>query len=181
MSTVVDGLYDRYQLIVDYLEEHGEVTFASDLRELQAKVILLAAASYFEDEVKSCILEFFTNASKGHGMVYEFVRKRALERQYHTLFDWDAKNVNVFWQLFGSEFRKYAENRLKADANLSEGAGAFVRIGSWRNSLVHNNYASFTLDSTAAEIYESYKKALVFLRRLPAVLAEFPAPPAVEG
>jgi hypothetical protein len=181
VSTVVDGLFDRYAQIVDYLDEHNEVTFASDLRALQAKVILLASASYFEDEVKACILKFFTDASSNHRMVYEFVRNKALERQYHTLFNWDAKNVNTFWRLFGDEFKKYAEERVNGDAELAEGAAAFIRIGSWRNSLVHTNYASFNLDSTAAEIYESYKKALVFVERLPAVLAEFPAQAPAES
>lgn len=180
MNTVVDGTFDKYNQIVDFLEARGEISFASDMRDLQAKVLLLSAASFFEAEVRSCIERFCSSVSNNHAILIEFVRNRALERQYHVLFDWEAKNANKFWSLFGADFKRYAEQRVKADVALADGVAAFLRIGAERNRLVHLNYAAFVLDSTAAEIYDLYKRAYVFAQNLETVLMEFTPGPGED-
>ncbi len=47
------------------------------------------------------------------------------------------------------------------------------RIGSERNRLVHEDFASYTLEKTTDEIYEAYRKGMTFLEVVPAKLRSY--------
>ena len=80
-------------------------------------------------------------------LVGEIVRNKAVSRQYHTWFQWNARNANSFYGLFGSDFRKFMKRKVRDD-NLGDSVRAFLELGNERNRLVHQDYGVFVLEKT---------------------------------
>lgn len=165
--TVVDRLYDEFNELISFLEKEDEVSFYNLAGENFTKVLLLAAASYFEDRLVKELLEFVSEVSKGNELLVKLVENKALRRQYHTFFSWDKNNANQFFGLFGDSFKSFMDNEVKTDDKLAEAIRAFLEIGRERNRLVHQNFGTVSLEKTAEEVYQSYKDALYFVESLP--------------
>lgn len=161
--TIVDRLHEEFQAIIGHLDRGAEPSLRSAADENFRKALLLAAASYFETRVVDSITVFVRGTPPAHELAAEFIRRKALNRQFHTLFDWDRNNANKFFGYFGERFREFMEGELKTDSALADGVGAFMEIGRERNRLVHQNYAAFPLEKTTEEIYELYQHARVFV------------------
>lgn len=93
-----------------------------------------------------------------------------IERQYHTLFDWESKNTNKFWGLFGEETKSKVKERLNSDDHLKATEQAFIELGRQRNLLVHENFAEYDVNTTVEEIYTKYKSACEFVSFIATVL-----------
>ena len=163
--TVVDSLYQDFQELMGKIDI-AEVSLQTTLRITFGKSLCIAAASYFEDVVKKQILEFVRQASPGHRSVYELVRIKITARQYHTLFNWDSDNASAFFGCFGEEFRRSMQQYVREHEDYRESIKEFMQIGRVRNSLVHQNYAQFSLEKTVEEIYASYKTGLLFVNSI---------------
>jgi hypothetical protein len=173
MSTIIDLVYNDNQTLIKFLEERGEISLKSSASESFRKSLLLAVASYFESVVQDAIREIVEVNLANARPLYEFVKNKAMARQYHTFFNWDARNANSFFGLFGGDFKDFMIAKVKDDSALEAGIKAFLQLGESRNELVHENFATFVLDKTAEEIYELYKKALRFVETFPLSLSEF--------
>jgi hypothetical protein len=171
IMTIVDRLHGDFHSLISYLDNAHEPSFRSTADESFRKSLLLAAASYFEDRVTACIVSFVHNHSQQNELLVSFVKEKALNRQYHTLFDWDRNNANKFFSLFGTSFKSFMQGELRKEPNLDKSVQAFLEIGRERNRLVHQNYASYSIEKTAEEIYELYKSALMFVELLSAHLS----------
>lgn len=177
MIDVIEALFGRYEEVRAFLLEQGEPTYASEVESIAPKVLLLASASYFESAVVGAVAGYFT-ARLGEGDIgEEFVRRKALERQYHALFDWTAANVNKFWSLFGPHFKTYAQAVVDADDQLREGVRAFLELGRLRNEMVHENYLTFALGKTSQEVVDLARLGNVFVARLVDLIDAYEAPP----
>jgi hypothetical protein len=172
--TSIDRLYQDNDALLGYLEHHGEASLKSVVETLFPKTLLLAAASYFEDQIKQSLKDFFGEQS--HDIVVQFLQNKAIERQYHTYFQWDKNNANNFFGLFGKEFKAFMTAEVNHDQAFKESIPAFLELGRLRNQLVHENFATFPLDKTAQEIYELYQQAALFVETFPHKLRTF-----VEG
>jgi len=170
---VIDSLYRDNKDILDFLQRNGEVSFQVNVDSNFRKTILLSVASYFESVVKDILIEFFSEVTSQSELVVGFIKNKAIERQYHTLFDWEAKNANKFFGLFGEGFREFMKAEVKDNEQLNEAIGAFLKLGDDRNRLVHQNFASVALESTAEEIYQRYQTASFFIETLPQKLREY--------
>ena len=53
------------------------------------------------------------------------------------------------------------------DTDLSSSISAFIEIGRERNRLIHQDFASFSLEKTSDEIYVLYRTALRFVEWFP--------------
>lgn len=177
--TPVDRLYEEAQGVIAALgasEPSLVVSAADNFR----KALLLAAASYFEHRISSCVTDFVQEKAAGSALIVAFVKNKAIARQYHTWFKWDAANANQFYGLFGSEFSAMMQARVKDSDALRESVRAFLEVGNERNKLVHQDFASFALDKTLEDVYKSYKTALAFVEGLTQHLRECqPAIPTV--
>lgn len=170
-STPVDRLYDESVSVIHTLgisEPSLTVAAGDSFR----KALILAAASYFEHRVSSCVLEFVDERANGSGLVVAFVKNKAVSRQYHTWFKWDDTNANQFFGLFGSDFKQKMVDRIKESEELKRSVRAFLEVGNERNKLVHQDFASFSLEKTLEEIYELYSLALLFVEGLSTFLRE---------
>lgn len=163
--TIVDRLYKDFREIISYLEKEGEISFRSNVDENFRKSLLLAAASYFEERIVEDLIDFFITNS--HELGVEFIKNKAIKRQYHTFFNWDGNNANQFFSLFGTQFKTFMNTEVANDENLELGIKAFLEIGRERNRLVHQNFGAFYLEKTADEIYQLYNQALNFVNALP--------------
>ncbi len=164
-QTVVDRLYADFIALIDLLgsAEPSLKIFAEDnLR----KALLLASASHFEHRVKNDLIALTRDLTPGSDLLVEFVKAKAIERQYHTYFQWGSRNANSFFGLFGAEFKSFMKERLDSDAALADSIRAFIELGNDRNRLVHQDYGSFSLEKTAEEIFALYQKATLFVDSL---------------
>lgn len=172
-STPVDRLYDESTSVIRALGI-SEPSLAIASGDNFRKALVLAAASHFEHRVSSCVLEFVQERANGSRLVVAFVKNKAVSRQYHTWFKWEDTNANHFFGLFGNEFKQLMAERVKASDELKNSIRAFLEIGNERNKLVHQDFASFSLEKTLDEIYALYKQSLLFVEGLSAHLRGLP-------
>lgn len=161
-STPVDRLYAESSAVIHALGS-SEPSLVISAGDNFRKTLVLAAASYFEHRMSTCVLDFVRERTNGSGIVIGFVKNKAVSRQYHTWFKWDDSNANQFFGLFGSEFKQMMVERVKASDELRASIRAFLEIGNERNKLVHQDFASFSLEKTLDEIYALYQQALLFV------------------
>ena len=172
MSTIVDRLHDDFKALVVVLAEGGELSLLNVAEEHFRKSELLAAASYFERSVVEQVESFVKVASGDSALVLSFVQRKGLKRQYHTLFDWDSNNANHFFKLFGDVFKSFMAARCSEDEALRDGVKAFMELGRERNRLVHQDYAAYTLEKTADEIFELYLRGKYFVDQIDECLTD---------
>lgn len=161
-STPIDRLYEESSAVVDLLgrDQPSLVVAAGDNFR---KMLVLAAASYFEHRISTCISEFIHERASGNSLVIGFVKNKAIARQYHTWFKWDETHANHFFGLFGSQFKQMMGERVRDSDELRSSIRAFLEIGNERNKLVHQDFATFSLEKTLDEIYELYRQSLLFV------------------
>ncbi len=170
--TIIDKIYEDNQALVSYLEEQGQISFQSDVDDLFRKNLLLSIASYFEFVLKDTLLEFFGEQTNDSDLIIAFLKNKAIERQYHTYFNWGGKNANSFFGLFGNEFKNFMNKEIQNDEKLKQSIRAFLKLGDLRNQLVHKNFATFPLENTRGEIFALYQQAVVFINLFPQKLRE---------
>lgn len=169
--TPVDRLYQESSSVIATLGRN-EPSLAVAAGDNFRKALVLAAASYFEFRVSTCVLEFVQERTSGSSLVVGFVKNKAISRQYHTWFKWDETNANQFFGLFGSQFKQMMADRIKVSDELRTSIRAFLEIGNERNKLIHQDFASFPLEKTLDEIYGLYRQSLVFVDGLAVHLRE---------
>lgn len=172
MGTVVDTLWHDFRGLLDYLDESQQVSLRNVAEETFRKAILLAAASHFEHRLSEDILTFVKESSNSNRLLLSFVKNKAVSRQFHTFFDWDTSNANKFFRLFGEDFGAFMSAELRADDALRTSLEAFLEIGRERNRIVHQDFASYSLEKTAEEIYDLYGRALQFVEMVPAKMRQ---------
>lgn len=168
MPTLLDNLISQYHEVYKYLMDNGQVTLAIEVETHYKKAFLLSCASYYESEIQNIIKKFVSQNSTDE-RVYQFLVSKAISRQYHTYFSWDGKNINNFLGLFGSEFKGKISAEVKENPELSEDIQAFLTIGNERNKMVHENFLSYPLDKTFAELENLNQRALraiAYIRRI---------------
>lgn len=170
METPIDRIYKELGEAIDALQKSGEVSAQVAIEDHARKALLLSVASYFEHKLTGILKQL--SSMTNNPLLTEFVIRKAITRQYHTLFEWDGKNANKFFSLFGSDFRQRMEANVKGDIVLKTSIKAFLELGSLRNQLVHNDYATFPLEKTSDEIYLMYKSASLFVDTLLGYLSE---------
>ncbi len=171
MKSPVAALKDAHDALRTLVLE-SEPSLAVAASETLSKSLLLAGASELEDDVQRILIEYYEEATANTVPAVEFIRRKALKRQYHTLFSWEAANANTFFSFFGPDFRKFIDERLAANSGLKDAIRDFLRLGSLRNQLVHGNFAAFSLDVTAEEIFSLYLSAIGFREALPGLLRQ---------
>ena len=161
-SSKIKALHNEYCELLDFCREYNQVSFEMYINNTYKKALLLSAASYFETQITTAVHEFASSVSKGNDSLVSLVDKKALDKQYHTLFDWERSHANKFFGLFGEDFKKNARTQIN-EKGLETAEKAFLEIGKERNYLVHQNYIEFQIQSTFEEIYNRYETACDFV------------------
>lgn len=164
MTSPIQNLIDNYQELHTFLISEEKISESIEINNHYRKILLLSCASYYESQITDIIREFVKRHSNDEKILI-FVDNKAIQRQFHTLFDWESSNINKFLGLFGSEFKRKVSKDI-TDNNLQEYIKAFLTIGSERNKMVHDNFLEYKLDKTFEEIVELHNKAIRFIEYL---------------
>lgn len=175
-TTIVDRLHSEFSELITLLRQSQEISLISSAEDNFKKSLLLAAASYFENRLSNFVTQFACESAGDSHIMTQLVINKAVKRQYHTWFNWEDKNANAFFALFGSWFSTQAKDIVKNTPELDLSIKAFLELGNNRNRLVHQDFGSFTLEKTTEEIYELYQRASVFVEWVPTCLRDNSAP-----
>lgn len=173
MANAIEDLFGDLSEISKAMLEQSQPSLSISLEDIHRKSLLLAVASYFEFRLSEDVSAFCREAVGESSPVYQIIVIKAVKRQYHTWFDWDSGNANKFFSLFGKDFKRHAESEIKSNERFAQGIKDFIVLGSDRNRLVHQNFSSFSLESTPDEIMVRYRSALEFVDRVPELLATY--------
>ena len=112
MSCPINKLYKDFEEIKLYLLENKQLDYLIIVEKQFTKNLLIASASFIEDKMQNILINFVESTSN-HEVITNFLKNKAIARQYHTYFDWNAKNANSFLGLFGKEFKKKLQQKIK--------------------------------------------------------------------
>lgn len=171
MNTI-EKIYSEYIALITFLNKKEEPSFELLVRNNFTKIFIIAIASFFEKEITDLILDYTKKTSNKNKLLINFIKNKAISRQYHSLFQWSENNANSFFGLFGDDFKTFMQKKTTNDAQ-QENTKAFLELGSLRNRLVHNDYASFIIDKTLEEIFQSFESAQEFLNWLKETFQDF--------
>jgi hypothetical protein len=172
-DTAIDRMYAEFSELLAFLGDRGEPSFQSSVDSVFKKTLAIAAASFFEHEVTRIILAIVDRRASGDDLVKNFIRNKAIERKYHTLFNWEGNNANGFFGLFGVPFKASATTDVRTRPDLENSIKHFLRIGQLRNLIAHGNFAGCDVDESAADIYAKYQSAHGFVSYLEDKLRAF--------
>ncbi|MBI2660430.1 hypothetical protein HYX07_04675 [Candidatus Woesearchaeota archaeon] len=163
VENIIDEFYKRHLELLNYLEENKEISLRSEADDNFKKVLVIAIASFFEQEIIDTLNRLIETKINDGRLIF-FSKFKGIRRQYYTYFDFDTdNNANRFFKIFGDEFKKQAEEDVKLNQDLGQGVKSFLEIGLTRDRLIHQNFATFYLEKTSIEIYNLYKSAMVFI------------------
>ena len=171
--SIVDGLHLEFTDILEFLDKSREISWRSVADENFRKVLLIAAASYFERSMTDAVMAFVEQETARDHPIRWLVQRKAISRQYHTWFAWKKNNANQFFSLFGDSVKDNLKEKVGQDNTLQRSIRAFLEIGRDRNRLVHEDFGNFPLEKTSAEIYELYSDAKIFVEWFPNELNRF--------
>jgi hypothetical protein len=159
----VDRIYDEFTALLKVLADQNEISLQAAADDSFRKVLVLSAASYFEHELTAIVAAYVDEISASDALIKGLVQSKAIDRQYHTWFNWKEKNANQFFGMFGNEFKTHMAAVIKASPDLDRSIKAFLEMGQQRNRLAHQNFAGFTMEKTAEEIFQLYKDSQLFI------------------
>jgi len=162
-ETPVDIQYQSILRMSERLEADGEISLTVSATDWLRKVLLLSAASYFEHRVVEVVLGFVSERSRSDEAITAMIKTKVVDRKYHTFFNWEGKNANSFFSMFGSTLADQLKAQAKSDQLIDDSVIAFLELGHLRNQLVHENFATFPIPKTIGEIYLLYQTASRFL------------------
>ena len=163
-ETFIDTFFKEQKEFIGFLQQQGQVSYSQNVEMSLSKTLLLSCSSYFERRITDAISDYAKKVSNADEALISLVRNKAIERQYHTYFQWsgDTPSVRPFFAMFGSTIRDSSKQALR-DSDLSDASKAFLELGNLRNLLVHENFLNYPLEKTADEIYQLYCAALRFI------------------
>ena len=170
-ASVVGRLYKDFQSMIEQIQV-SDVSLRNSAEDMFQKSLAVAIGSYFERRITDILLEFVEKSSGSNVLLSEFVRNKAISRQYHTYFQWNNANANSFFGLFGTDFRDYMTEYIRDTPEYEEAVRSFKQVGNFRNEVAHN-FENVTINQTTQELYALYEKAFVFVEELPLRFEEF--------
>lgn len=174
MSTnVVERLHGEFVELHDFLVKNDGAMLVSIVDENFPKALLLSAASHFEHRLKKAMKNFVIEITDNDHPLVSLIESRVIGRQYHTWFNWESKNANLFFAMFGSRFKDHAGALVNENDDLRKSINAFMEIGRERNKLVHQDFADFQMSKTSTEVYDLYESAKIFVDWFPDAIREF--------
>lgn len=170
-TSVVDSLYEDFQSVMEKIDV-SEVSLRTSVEDVFQKSLAVAIGSYFERRVTGIVLEFVEKSSGNNVLVSEFVRNKAIHRQYHTYFQWGRANANQFFGLFGKDFRDHMTEYVRNNPEYGDYVSDFMQIGDIRNNVAHD-YEYVVINQNTHELHKLYQNARVFVDGLPLRFEEF--------
>ncbi|HTR41175.1 MAG TPA: HEPN domain-containing protein [Pseudomonadales bacterium] len=151
MNELLQRLVDESAELKELLSAQSELSLLSSAEDNSRKTLVLSAASLFEYRITEALLSYADKISNSDRCIISLIRNKAIKRQYHTFFDWENKKLGPFPTLLGEEIGAMLKSACSNSPG-KEQSLAFLEIGYLRNCLVHQNYATYNLESSADDI-----------------------------
>lgn len=158
--TSVDDAYANFNSLSAAVS-NSDLSALNFANEIGAKTLLIAAAGDLERRFCGALLSLFQRQNTPAHLV-SFVEHQALDRKFHTLFNWKTNNANGFIGLFGEDKKEELKdilNKEPYDSQLKD----FLYIGRTRNEIVHIGLTTASIGNTMDEVYSKYRSALSFV------------------
>lgn len=169
MTNHIDLFIAEYRELETFLKSTNQISLLIQVNEHYRKIFLFSCASFYEKEITD-ILKSFINSNTKDERIGKFLERKAIDRQYHTFFDWrqdtNNKSINSFLKLFGDEFKETICKDMQTKSEILEGINAFIEIGRERNNLAHENFLEYEFSKTFEEIEKLHSQAMVFIEYL---------------
>lgn len=162
-TTGIEEFFSTHKSVYDFLLAKGEPTFATETNDNFRRSLVLAIASSFEHEITGIMREIPRVHAGKSTLVAGILEQRVISRQYHTYFDWERRNANKFFGMFGSEFSERAKAHVRDSPSLNQSIVDFLELGETRNKLVHLDYVTFDINKTPDDIIALYRSARLFI------------------
>ncbi|MCM1960053.1 MULTISPECIES: HEPN domain-containing protein [Acinetobacter] len=134
-------------------------SFYSGYNNLYTKSFVIACSNSFEKKW----LDFLPNFLSGNNpLTKSFIKTQAVDRKFHTMFDWKNKSAGPFYGAFGESFKKYIADQIKSDSNLKLKQDAFLELGQLRNLIVHEGIHNYSLQREIQSIYKLFEDSLEY-------------------
>ena len=166
----LDSFFEERLEVGRSLADSGELSLLNTFNTDLPRIFVVAAASHFEAAISDHLLDFFAEASDNNETVAAFMSRRALFRNYHSLFDWSATSANKFFSTFGAPCLEHYKRLARDHDWLLPSALAFLQLGDARNLLVHGNFALHSPTLTADDVRVRYAEAARFVDAIPHIL-----------
>ncbi|WP_292704635.1 MULTISPECIES: HEPN domain-containing protein [unclassified Nostoc] len=101
-QSIVDRIYQDNLDLLKFLEEKNEPSFMVQFNIVFTKTLLLSAASYFEHEICRMVQTFIEYKTQNDECIVSIVKQKAIERQYHTYFDWEEGTSRAYLSVFSA-------------------------------------------------------------------------------
>lgn len=159
----IERMNGEAQATVDALAGPEVASLRTSAEDIFRRAIVLAIGSYCEKRITGAIERFAAKRSSSNEELCAFVKNKAINRQYHTFFSWDANNANTFLKMFGTTFQSAFDKSMRSDQAVEEGIRCFLHLGALRNKLAHESFAEFAFDLTRSDVMRDYRKAMQFI------------------
>lgn len=166
---IAEGIEDAKK-IKEILFDSSELSLGVAFEGIMQKYFALSVSSSFEHRIVNAILKYAELHSDKMKYNYNLIRTKAVKRQYHTYFNWEQKNANSFFALFGYECRETYIREKKENENLRNGELSFLELGRLRNELVHFDFITYPFPLTMEEIKGKYESADVLVCYIETIL-----------
>lgn len=171
VETMFSNYMEDRSLLNSLLINNVELTsFYSGYNDIFIKTFTVACGNAFE---KKLTKEIPLLLSRENPLGLNFLKNQALDRKFHTLFQWDKKNANKFFSLFGNDFKEYIEGKIKVNEVFKSYERDFLELGNLRNLIVHEGIYSYTLVRNIESIYMLFKNSLSFVVFICETLCEY--------
>ena len=161
INNPIDKFYENFTKLKSFLLSQSQLDYFNIVENDFRKNLLISSASFIESELQRILIDFIESNSN-HSAITYFMKKKAIARQYHTYFDWNGNNINSFLGLFGEEFKKEIQDKIKTK-NILKNTKDFLELGKLRNELVHQNFVTYNLEKTTDEVKQLFDSANQFL------------------
>ncbi len=176
---IIDRLKEEQDAIIEYLKSSEDESLEKNAKRDSNKFLVLAIASFFEEEVMKITKQFQSKISQDKAIGIP-LNKEGTNRKYHTYFRWESANANRYFKLFGEDIEKKIKDKISKDKeeseknnrgkkeeekriSIDESIKAFLKIGRLRNELTHQNIANYSLEVSRKEIHDLYQQASKFI------------------
>lgn len=170
MNTSIQSLVENYKELDSFLKSQGMLSESIEISNHYRKILLLSCASYYESKITT-IIQAFVKTHTRDDRIFNFLNNKAIQRQYHTFFNWDSTNINNFLGLFGSDFKVNISKEIADNERLKICMRAFLAIGNERNKMVHENFLDYQLEKTFDELISLHSDAITFIEYLSSALS----------
>jgi hypothetical protein len=172
VPTIIDSLFADTTDLLALLNAQENLSLASFANATLRKVLLVSAASWFEVRISLAVERFSLVHSNGHPGIQSIIKRKAIDRQYHTYFEWTKGKPGPFYSLFGEVCGNELKQLVNDNNELKNALTAFLELGNLRNELVHGSFATFPFEKTAEEVHALYLRAERFVAFLEEKLSD---------